>query len=190
MENKPFRMFWGSSYDRGLQFLLEMWPQVLEKIPNAELHICYGWNLYIEAHSHNPQMMVWKEHMDKLMTQKGIFHYGRISKKEVIELTKKCDVWAYYCNFNETNCITALSCIQYGAVPITMDRAGLKDTAFIGTRLQANAEDKETKDLYLQALVYAYENPKWLKEQRKIGQEKISEFYWENISTKWSQFFK
>ena len=190
MKNKPFKMFWGGSYDRGVQHLLEMWGEVREKIPTAELHICYGFELFDIAHAGNSEMMKWKDYMLNLMKQEGVFHYGRISKKEVIKLTKSCDVWAYYCTFSETNCITSLTSIQYGAVPITMNRAGLKDTAFVGTRLDANGEDKETRKLYLDALVYAYEHPEWLEEQRKLGKEKITEFYWENIAVKWAEHFK
>jgi glycosyltransferase involved in cell wall biosynthesis len=185
-----FKMLWASSYDRGLRYLLEMWSDIKKEIPEAELHIAYGFNLFDKAHSNNPYMMNWKREMEELMKQDGITHYGRLSKKDLIKLTKESDVWAYYCTFFETNCITSLTSIQYGAVPITMNRGALEDTAFVGTKIDADGEEPEAKQIYLKALVDAYKNPEWLEEQRKLGKEKISSYYWENIAKEWEVHFK
>jgi hypothetical protein len=51
---KPFKMLYASSPDRGLEHLLRMWPQIKEKIPGAELHFCYGWNMFDKGYSNNP----------------------------------------------------------------------------------------------------------------------------------------
>jgi len=185
-----FKMLYASSYDRGLQYLLEMWPDIKKRIPEAELHIAYGWNLFDIARGNDPEGMKWKAYMVELMKQEGITEHGRLSKKELNKLTAECDILSYYCNFSETNCITAINSIKHGAIPITMDRAGLQDTAFVGTRITSHAEDPEAKEKYLEALVYAYENPKWLEEQREEGKKKISDFYWVNIASKWVEHFK
>lgn len=183
-------MFWGSSYDRGLEYLLEMWADVLKEIPTAELNICYGWDLFDKAHEGNQHMMAWKDKMVKLMSQPQIIHHGRLSKTEVDKLTETCHVWAYFCNFSETNCITALNCQRLGVVPITMKRAGLLDTVYSGTMIETDEEvTPELKDNYLKALKYAYENPEWLKEQSEIGKTGISNFYWGVIAKEWEKHF-
>jgi glycosyltransferase involved in cell wall biosynthesis len=142
-----FKMLWASSYDRGLIHLLEMWPDIKKEIPEAELHIAYGFNLFDKAHSNNPYMMKWKTNMEELMKLDGITHHGRLSKSDLIKLNKECDVWTYYCTFDETNCITSLTAIQYGAVPITMNRAALQDTAFIGTKIEEDGDEPKTRNL-------------------------------------------
>ena len=37
---------YGSSYDRGLEHLLKLWPDVIKEVPNAQLRIFYGWILF------------------------------------------------------------------------------------------------------------------------------------------------
>lgn len=179
------RMLYASSYDRGLEHLLRMWPQVKEKIPTAELHIAYGWEMFLKGYSNNPFMMKWKERMEKMMEQEGITHHGRLSKVNLDELTKTCDVWAYYCTFDETNCITALNSQRLGAVPITMKRAGLMDTVYSGVMIDGDGFLPETREEYLEALVKAYEDPKWLEQEKQKAISGIDKFYWSNIAQLW-----
>lgn len=182
---KPFRMLYASSYDRGLEHLLRMWPQVKAKIPTAELHCAYGWEMFLKGYSNNPYMMSWKERMEKLMEQDGVLHHGRLPKEDLDELTKSCQVWAYYCTFDETNCITALNSQRLGCVPITMAKAGLLTTVYSGKMIEGDGLEPETKDEYLEALVYAYENPEWLEKEKQKGISEIDKFYWSNIAQLW-----
>ena len=184
---KPFKMLYASSPDRGLEHLLRMWPQIREKIPTAELHNCYGFNLFLKGYKDNPYMMKWYEKMQELLKQDGIFDYGRLSKTDLNNLTSKCDVWAYYCTFDETNCITALNSQRLGCVPITMARAGLLDTVYSGKMIDGDGFEPETKEKYLDALVFAYENPEWLKIESMVGKTNIEKFYWSNIAKDWEK---
>lgn len=185
--SKPFRMLYASSPDRGLEHLLRMWPTIKEKIPTAELHNCYGFKLFLQGYSKNPYMMKWYEKMQELLKQKDIYDYGRLSKEDLDDLTSKCDVWAYYCTFDETNCITALNSQRLGCVPITMARAGLLDTVYSGKMIEGDGLEPETKEKYLDALVFAYENPEWLKMESMVGKTNIDKFYWSNIAKEWEK---
>ena len=184
---KPFKMLYASSPDRGLEHLLRMWPQIKEKIPTAELNFCYGWNMFDKSYADNPYMQKWKTKMQELLKQDGITDHGRLSKENLDELTKSCDVWAYYCTFDETNCITALNSQRLGCVPITMKRAGLMDTVYSGFLIDGDGFLPETKNEYLEKLVYAYENPEWLKEELEKGKAGIKDFYWSNIAKLWEK---
>ena len=68
-------MIYGSSYDRGLEHLLRMWPDIRKEVPDAQLRIFYGWNLFVTGYADNPERMAWKEKMDKLMQQRRITHF-------------------------------------------------------------------------------------------------------------------
>lgn len=58
------KLFWGSSYDRGLDILLNMWPKIIEKYPDTLLVICYGWDMFIKGYANNPERMNWMERME------------------------------------------------------------------------------------------------------------------------------
>ena len=57
------RVIYTSSYDRGLEHLLKMWPDVKKSVPDAELHIFYGWQLFDRFYQNNPSSMSWKNKM-------------------------------------------------------------------------------------------------------------------------------
>src|SRR3990167_10920217 len=85
----PHRCIYTSSYDRGLEHLLKMWPDIRREIPDAELVVCYGWQLFDIGYRDNPERMAWREKINKLMEQNGIAHLGRISHAALwIELLK------------------------------------------------------------------------------------------------------
>jgi glycosyltransferase involved in cell wall biosynthesis len=79
----PHRVGWFSSYDRGLDVLLEIWPYIKEKVPDVELHVAYGWNTFDEFHKKNPERMKWKWQMIRKFSEFDVTEHGRLSHKEL-----------------------------------------------------------------------------------------------------------
>jgi glycosyltransferase involved in cell wall biosynthesis len=140
------RVVYGSSYDRGLEHLLKMWPEIKAEVPEAELHIFYGWNLFDRAYTDNPAMQEWKEKMNELMVQDGITHLGRISHEGVKKEFENAGVWAYPTHFGEISCITAMKAQAYGAIPVVINYAALVETVQHGVKVDGDIYDQETKD--------------------------------------------
>ena len=186
---RHLKLFYGSSYDRGLEHLLAMWPEIIKAFPTAELHVFYGWDLYDKAFQNNPERLAWKARMNDDMTQTGITHHGRVSKAELAKGQDICGIWAYPTHFGETNCITALDCQYHGCVPVVMDLAALSETVQSGVKVEGDIYDEETQAAYLQALLELMGNPvKWAAEQAK-GREFAPRFSWSNIAKTWVQVF-
>lgn len=181
-------LFWGSSYDRGIDILLKLWPKVLDKFPDATLHCCYGWELFDKGYANNPERMAWKEKINKLMEQKGIVHHGRVSKSELEAIRKKCGIWAYPTYFGETCCITALDCQKDGVVPVTMDYAGLSETVQSGIKVKGDIYDPEVREEYLQALLGMMGDEKIWWEEKEKGIEFAQEWTWDNVAKKWEEY--
>lgn len=189
MKNKRnHKLFWGSSYDRGLQHILKMWPSIKEKYNDAELHICYGWDLFIKGYANNPERLAWKDRIDQQMKFAGITHHGRISKKETWKLMSECGIWAYTTHFSETNCITALECQQRGCVPVTIDLAALHETVQSGVKIRGDIYDPETYDLYLEKILELMGDEKAWKEHSEKGKQFAESFHWQQIAQEWSKY--
>ncbi len=189
MTPRHHKLFYGSSYDRGLEHLLGMWPMIKEAIPDSELHVAYGWDLFIAAYKDNPERLAWKARIDKQMTQPGITHHGRLSKEKLKELQKECGIWAYPTHFGETCCITALDTQANGCVPVVISYAALKETVQSGVKVDGDIYDPETKDTYLKALIdLLKDEERWKKEQLK-GVRFAKQFSWENVAEKWEEVF-
>ncbi|PWT73679.1 MAG: hypothetical protein C5B59_12865 [Bacteroidetes bacterium] len=182
---RQHNLFWGSSYDRGLDLVLPLWPMIREKFPDATLNICYGWELFDKGYANNAERKAWKERISKLMEQPGITHYGRIGKDQVKELEDRCGVWVYPTYFPEINCITALDCQKEGCVPCVVGIAALFETVQSGVIIEGDAYDKEVQHKWLNALLDLMGNEeKWKAEQEK-GKKFVEGLTWPKVAEQW-----
>lgn len=179
------RLFYGSSYDRGLEHLLKMWPEIKKAYPDAELHICYGWELYDKAYPDNPERIAWKHRMNDDMDYPGIKHHGRVGKRQLRKIQKKCGIWAYPTHFGETCCITGMDCQFVGCVPVVIDLAGLKETVQSGIKVEGDIYDEETQAEYLRELLALMgDEPRWQKESEK-AKKVAGAFGWWRVARHW-----
>ncbi len=137
VDRVPHRLFYGSSYDRGLKELLENWPKIKLAVPDATLHIAYGWNTWesIAKKQGEESMAAFKnvkEDLEQMMQQEGITHLGRISHKEVAKEMLEADVWAYPTWWPEISCITAIKAQIAGAIPCVIPTAAVAETVKYG----------------------------------------------------------
>ena len=183
------KLIWKSSYDRGLQEMLEMWPLIKKEVPEATMRVFYGWNLFDKNYSNNPEMMAWKSKILKLLEQEGISEHGRVSKDILDEETKNADIWPYPTNWPETNCINALDSQKLGCVPVAMVHSGLLDTVFSGVKIPGNFKELSNPELFVKELVSLWKDKKRYEEEKKKGIEGAKEFSWNKISDKWVKHF-
>lgn len=181
---------WSSSYDRGLTHLLDIWPDVKKAVPEAELHIFYGWMLFERFYKDNPERMQWMGEMNTKMKQPGITHHGRVIQSEMEKWYKKCGILSYPTDFYEINFIGGIKAQAFGCVPVVIDHAALKETIQYGVKIKGDIFDKETKEEYKQALIKALKDDKWQEEERKKmipwARKKYS---WDKIAKDWTKLF-
>ncbi len=135
-----------SSYDRGLECLLDMWPKIKESVPDATLDIYYGWNSYDSMHAKDPAKMKWKWQMIRKMNDVGAVEHGRVNHRGLANAMKEIQVWAYPTEFTEIHCITALKAQEAGMIPVTTDVGALEETVQSGVRLRG--EDIYTNEKF------------------------------------------
>ena len=119
------RCIFASSYNRGLEQLLEMWPSVRSEVPDATLHVYYGWETYDafvrQGHTRDDG---FKAKIEALMKQDGVFHHGRIGHKELLKEYAKAEILAYPCSYaGEINCIALTKAVATGCIAVTNDFA-------------------------------------------------------------------
>src|SRR3990167_2696184 len=190
MTPRHLKLFYGSSYDRGLDHLLFMWADIRKAVPEVELHCCYGWDLFDKVASNNPERMKWKAGVQMLMTQPGIVHHGRVGKEELSKIRKSCGIWAYPTDFQEINCITALDCQADGLVPVTMALAALPESVQSGVMVEGSIRELKTSKRYAQALILLLtDKERWEKESKK-AQKWAKKFIWPKIAMKWNEVLR
>lgn len=187
----PHRLIWTSSYDRGLPYLLLIWEDVLKEVPDANLHIYYGWNLYDAIHGNNPARVQWKNKVDELMKQPGITHHGRVGHAELNRAFAQSGVWAYPTDFTEISCISAMKAQAHGAFPVTTNYAALKETVRHGIKLDIDITETVGQGEYKKALIeFLKKNSSDEKARGEMMQDAVKTFLWSGVAKQWQGLFE
>lgn len=136
--DRPFaerapRVVYSSSADRGLDVLLQVWPRIRESVPDAELHVFYGWDVFDRVAATNPGLLGYKQHVLQLVDaaggeQGGVFMRGRVGQQVLAEEMQNARVWGYPGWFLETSCIGAMEARAAGLPIVCSDLGALKET--------------------------------------------------------------
>lgn len=186
----PHWVIYTSSYDRGLEHLLKIWPEVVKQVPDAQLHIFYGWDLFDKFYHDNPSSMQWKQRMLEMMKVAGITEHGRISQEELKDWYRQCGIWAYPTHFGEISCISAMKAQALGAIPVVVNYAALETTVKYGKKISGDIYDKETLDSYRRNLISTLKDEKWQDEIRpEMMKWAQKEYAWSEVAKQWSKEF-
>lgn len=131
-ERKPVCVY-SSSADRGLDKLLECWPKIRELVPDAELHVYYGFDTLDRASRMRPDLQEFKAKIMALVAEcggedGGVFLKGRVGQLGLYEAMQEARVWSYPTYFTETSCITAMEARAAGLACVTSGLAALEET--------------------------------------------------------------
>lgn len=186
IKKEGVKVVYASSYDRGLEKVLEIgWPIIKKAVPEAELHIFYGWNLFESLNKHNPERMAWKKKMDKLMEQPGVFHHGRVSQQDLIAFKAKSLVHYYPTTFEEIDCISVRESAAVGCIPITTDYAALSGKRYCETYI-GNPLEKSTQEDIADAVVSELKEPSGTVTLEADFINPAREENWPHISHLWT----
>lgn len=187
-KHKRYKIFWGSSYDRGLENMLVLWPDIRKAEPLAELHVCYGWTLFDKVYEHLPHMKKWRKQMEQLMTQPGVIHHGRVGKKELYEVAADCGTWAYPTEFEEIDCITARYTQALGTLPVVSDYAALQTTVHYGYKIP-HASGHIDKTAFQNKLIEVITDTSPSTVRESMRTFALENFTWERVAKRWEQVF-
>jgi beta-1,4-mannosyl-glycoprotein beta-1,4-N-acetylglucosaminyltransferase len=117
------KFIYSSRPERGLDILLQLWPQILDLIPDAVLVIS---NYGVDP---NPSLM------DIIKKYNSILYLGKLNTEQLYTEISTAEYWLYPTHWPETSCITALEmlmseviCLYYpvAGLPYTIDKYGIQ----------------------------------------------------------------
>jgi hypothetical protein len=120
INKKKNRFVFTSGPARGLGRVLELWPEICNKLENAELKFATYTNFPCTEEDNKMQEIISKYN--------NIHFMGKLNPIELYELQASSDYWLYPTNFDETSCITALEMLYNEVICVYYPRAGLTDT--------------------------------------------------------------
>lgn len=189
-KRNPHKIIWSSSYDRGLKYLLERWPEIRKAVPDATLEPLYGWETFDALRGNDPAAQAFKAEMQALLDQPGIGKARRVGKDELAKEFAESGLWVYPTDFWEISCITAMRAQALGAVPVCTDFAALKETVQHGIKVQGVRDlggmTPKVMNLIVAATIELLKDPaKQEKFRKPMMAWAQKEFTWETIAYQW-----
>ena len=181
VRKNPYSCIYSSNYARGLEILLDIWPEVKRRFPRATLDIYYGWQTWGLLSKQKEQFMQAQVDVYDIL---DIKEHGLVSHEELNEAYSKASLWTYPCIAPETFCITALRAQMNGCIPVVLLGTGLHETVRHGFTCTE-------RELYLRELVKAMHliHGCNLETREKMREFILEEYTWEKIAHKWDELF-
>ena len=192
IKRNPYRLIYTSSYDRGLECLLKLFPIIKKEVPQAELHIFYGWNIWDASHSGNKEKMAEKEKILKLLNQPGVYEHGRIPQEQIMEEYLKSSILAYPTEFGEISYITGMKAQALGCIPITTNAGCLDETIQFGLKVDSKTiyTDANAQQEWISGVINLLQNPPSEIERQEMENWARKHFNWDSVAEQWDREFR
>jgi glycosyltransferase involved in cell wall biosynthesis len=185
----PRRLMYASSPDRGMEYLLQIFPRVRELISDAELHVFYGFdNIEKTVRRVGPDhpIAVNMERIKALLDQPGVTWHGRIGQPELLHEWFKSGIWCHPSNFTETSCITSMDAQACGAIPVTRPIWAIRENVRHGIFMEGDVRNDLVRARYVQQIYSLMVQPEL---QQRIRSEMMPwaqhHFDWERVVSQW-----
>ena len=196
---RPHRCIYSSSYDRGLVRLLDLWPRIKQKVPDADLGVYYGTKsaraaaaLYPGPRSRDMLLQLdYLEHRMAKMEPDGVHYLGRCGQSALAQAFLESGLWLYPTSFCETSCISALEAQTAGCYPITSSIGALPETVRRGVII-AHPEYAGYDDAFVDAVAGAV-GPRAAEVAGDVAQnrrEVLAECSWAGVAAEWIRMFE
>lgn len=187
------RLIYTSSPDRGLEKLLELFPHIRAEVPNAELHVYYGfktWTEMAKSRSSLESMRRIQAIQDLMANTPGVVFHDRVGQKEIADAFLASKIWSYPTWFTETSCITAMEAQAAGCIPVTSNLAALSETVKAGILIKDASSTPEYAKKFVHHVVRLLHDEKERSEVAKSCREQaFARYSWASLVPEWEKNF-
>lgn len=183
---KKNQFYYSSTPFRGLDVLLEVFPRIKEKVPDATLKVCSSMNVYGDAGADKQYEHLYK----KCKELDGVEYLGSKKQEELAKLAMESYMMLYPCTFAETACIAVMEAQTAGTPVVCNDLGALKETVHggCGIRIVGNPKKKEWQDKFVETVVEVCKGNLSQPEWEKMHEECLKQnFDWSKSVKKWKE---
>lgn len=157
----PKKIVVTSSPDRGWDTILDIFPKIKEKVPDAELHLFYGFNNAEVMATQNPGLATEIQRMKnkaESLAHLGVHLRGRVNQNQLADEMLSAGVWTHLTWFTESSCISAMEALAAGCRVVCTDKAALSETASIGALIEGDCFSEEYREKAVSLITEALDN--------------------------------
>ena len=178
----PHKVVYSSSWDRGLDTLLKLWPRFREVVLDAELHVYYGTRgLEVLGGPY----LIFKKAIEECDLP-GVHIRGRLSQKELAGEFMSAGSWFYPSDFLETCCITAIEAMAAGLACVTSQHGAIPEVmGDVGACVPGFTCNDTFRQKFLGVGYAALLNKEYQEKQADAGKARAQQFTWDKSFETW-----
>jgi len=188
---KQNHLVFSSSPNRGLDTLVLNFPHIKARVPDAELHVMYGfdtWEAFARARGDQgelEQIRQFKQFLsDRAHPGSGIHLHGRVSQQVLAEALMRAKIRPHWTQFTETSCISMMEAMAAGCVPIVSRVAALPETVKHGVFV-------DTPQQFVDECVRLLTDENYRRPIAEAGRQyALANLSWKSLAAEWSEMFK
>lgn len=187
VEKQRFKLISSSSFDRGLDILLTLWPEIIQTEREAELHIFHSWATIDKLiRLGRTSFIELKERIMSKADQKGLVWRGMVPQQVLADEMMTADCWFYPVRFLETCCIGAWEA-QAANLKIVVSACGALPEAVgnAGITVPGIAGSPYGNGLFLGACFPMMNHVATRAEFDGIGPERVKGYTWDAAFERW-----
>lgn len=192
VERNKFKVVNSSSPDRSWPVLLDCWADIKARVPQAELHLFYGfknWKVLAQFRPGEAETIQRLEAKIASLQPQGVIYRDRLPQKQLAEEFLSSGVIAYPTWFSETSCITMMEAQAAGLRIVTSSIAALNETvADRGIRIDGEWTSPEYKKQFVDSVVAALEKNGDV-DRVKLQKYAKEHFSWDTLGKEWEEMF-
>lgn len=190
---QPLRCAYLSSPDRGLHWLLAIWPEIRFAYPTAELHVYYEIQKWIDSatltNSEVGNRARYVVERMPLLGRHGVFLHGAVSPQRVVAELSLSDVLLYPCDpvrYTEGFGVAVLDACMTGTVPVITDADALGEVyAESGAVVIRRGDTKHWIDEFLETAIKLLGNEEEKQTRRVAVQAFAQRYTWDRVAAEW-----
>jgi hypothetical protein len=177
----PYKLIYASRYYRGLEHMLMYgWPLIKREVPEAELHVYYGWT----RRDLDPRHADWRQKMEALLKQSGVFDHGKVGQDELLLEKATAAIHYYACTYEEVDCISVRESAIVGCVPVTTNYAVMAEKEYC-VRIPGDPLAQETQEAIAYQIIELLKDRQQLEAIRQQMKDIPRAETWDNIAKTW-----
>jgi glycosyltransferase involved in cell wall biosynthesis/2-polyprenyl-3-methyl-5-hydroxy-6-metoxy-1,4-benzoquinol methylase len=187
-----FKAINSGSPDRSWPVLLECWTTIKERVPEAELHLFYGfknWEYSAPFFPGQTDLIAYLKNKIKELETLGVVNHDRVNQEQLAEEFLSAGCWIHPTWFTETSCITAMEAQAAGLRMVTSSLAALNETVSTrGVLIDGEWTSPEYKAKFVDAVVKAMTD---YNEADRLQLQKYAKehFDWNSLAREWETKF-
>ncbi|GIJ30645.1 hypothetical protein Vqi01_58070 [Micromonospora qiuiae] len=188
----PGRFLHAANPKRGLEPLLDMWPNIRQAYPGAELFVASSHLLRGITADEDERRAGDLYRRATAMSADGVRFLGRVAKPDLIELQLTAQVYLYPTTYPETCCIAALEAAAAGDVIVCSPAGALPDRVVddvTGFLIDGDPADPTVAGRFAERIALLREDPSRLERMAQAARDLAATHDYAHVLPIWEEAF-